>query len=308
MSNRRIVVSPFVLIALWAGFVPVFAQTPIKLVTFPEAQAIAGTNCAACHDWANSGEGILSVVEPGKPERSPFYVRMADGSMPPSGKRISKADLALVRDWISQGAMLSAPEGTASVDAVSGATIAEPVPAEGKKSVSVVPFHRVSGFASSGLLLAAGAVGGYRFLDLINRGHDICPSGGEGDENDGSAVQTAGMMAAWADPQAQWLRWTHVGLLVSGGSLYLANGITGGIMLSPEDPGLSRRDLHRYTFFAHAGMMISEAVMGLFLTDALSRGDHELVRGLTVAHAVLGVAAPLTILGSGLIFSIPSGP
>jgi formylglycine-generating enzyme required for sulfatase activity len=69
--------------------------------------------CFECHYPGTSSSGTelkgraelvsKGSVVPGKPEASFFYNCMVDGWMPPSGK-VVEAELALVHDWIAQGA------------------------------------------------------------------------------------------------------------------------------------------------------------------------------------------------------------
>lgn len=187
--------------------------------------------------------------------------------------------------------------GTAAPDALAGASTPGAAPG----------LHRAIGYASSGLLLAAGAVGAWRFLDLMADGHayrDSLGIGGDGDD----PLCAAEIASLWTEGSGQALRWTHVGLLAAGSALYAWNAVTGVSMFSPEDPGLSRRDLHRYAFFLHLGLMATEAALGFMVTDALSRGDHELVSELGPLHLALGAATPLVIAASGLVFTIDLGP
>jgi hypothetical protein len=41
--------------------------------------------------------------------------------------------------------------------------------------------------------------------------------------------------------------------------------------------------------------------LGFLTTDALKRGDHEMVSTLGVAHAAIGIAIPVIILGAGAV-------
>ena len=47
--------------------------------------------------------------------------------------------------------------------------------------------------------------------------------------------------------------------------------------------------------------MVAEGVMGFLSSDALRRGDHDTFHILLQAHAVVGIAIPLVILGAGTI-------
>jgi hypothetical protein len=47
--------------------------------------------------------------------------------------------------------------------------------------------------------------------------------------------------------------------------------------------------------------MAAEVVLGFLTTDALSKGDHELVSSLGVAHAAVGLAIPVVMIASGVV-------
>jgi hypothetical protein len=259
--------------------------------------AIVADNCAACHDWARSPSEFVRLVVPGKPGESPLFTSVKDDAMPMGGA-LSPADKKAIEDWILAGARL--PEG--------GAVTGKGFPLASQDALprpySPVRTHRVTGYLSAGLLLAAGAVGTWRLVDLMQKGHDYRDAIGFPEEGGNETLRSGEIAGLWADPQGQAVRWTHVALLASGSALYLYNASTGIGMLTPKDPTLTKRDLHRWAFYAHLGMMTSEVVLGIVTTDALRRGDHELVSTLGPVHAVIGIAAPLTMLGSGLIFSL----
>jgi len=162
---------------------------------------------------------------------------------------------------------------------------------------SKVAFHRAAGWGSAGLFLAAGAVGAVRAWDLMSTGHDYR------DDRDGELHGSCSDYIAelWGDGQA--LRWTHVGLIVAGESLYLADAITGISWIDPSRPASTRSKIHRWAFFGHAGLMAAEMVLGFLTTDALSRGDHDAVVQLGVAHTAVGFAIPVVIGASGLLMS-----
>ncbi|MCX7023737.1 MAG: hypothetical protein NT080_03860 [Spirochaetes bacterium] len=163
-----------------------------------------------------------------------------------------------------------------------------------------VNVHRFSGYASGGLFAAAGIVGVVRYFDLKDRGHKFRTEDEFEDDECGGIIQNV-----WAD--GQWLRWTHVGLIVSGESLYLFDGITGLSLIPPDGSGTRAGLIHRTAFFVHAGLMAAEVVLGFLETDALSRGDHEMINAYGAAHAVIGVAIPVVIIGSGLTIDLFPG-
>jgi hypothetical protein len=164
-------------------------------------------------------------------------------------------------------------------------------------------FHRFSGWMSGGFLLASGIVGAahaYGMMETAHEYRDALP--GMGDEFD-SALCLAEIQKVYDDPTQQALRWTHVGLLAAGETFYLANAFTGTSFMGPLPPGWTKARIHRYAFFVHAGLMIGEGILGILSTDALQRGDHEMFTGLLAAHAGLGIAIPVIVLGSGAVMS-----
>jgi hypothetical protein len=184
-------------------------------------------------------------------------------------------------------------------DAVSGATpggVSSPRPDFFGKEVSLTA-HRRAGYVAGGLLAAAGAVGVYHFLDLRRAGH--AHRDGEESEQDCKDI----IHDEWA--RAQALRWTHVGLVASGESLYLFNAVT-GISLMRRGGTLTRAaTIHRNAFFVHAGLMVADVITGILLTNALRSGDHDGAVTMGGVHAAIGVTIPLVIIGSGLVADNP---
>jgi hypothetical protein len=186
------------------------------------------------------------------------------------------------------------------VDATSSATQAPPRFMGFKDKES---FHRFSGWTSGGILLASGIVGvahAYGMMEAAHAYRDKQP--GMGDEFD-SSLCLAEIRKVYNDPTQQALRWSHVSLLAAGESFYLANAFTGTSFMGPLPPGWTKAKIHRYAFFVHAGLMVGEGILGILSTDALQRGDHEMFTGLLAAHAGLGVAIPVLVLGSGAVMS-----
>ena len=161
---------------------------------------------------------------------------------------------------------------------------------------SSVNAHRIVGYTSGGLLLAGGIVGIVRFLDLKDRSHARRDNGEGGDGYSDGCAEI--IHEEWADAQA--LRWTHVGLVASGETLYLFDAATGISMMkqvkTPSRAGL----IHRNAFFVHAGLMATDVILGFLLTNALDKGEHDKVVAYGAAHAGIGIAIPLVIIGSGL--------
>jgi hypothetical protein len=186
------------------------------------------------------------------------------------------------------------------VDATSSATQAPPSRFLGFKDKE--SFHRFSGWMSGGFLLASGLVGAVHAYGMMDAAHAYRDQQGIEDEFN-SALCLAEIEKVYNDPTQQALRWTHVGLLAAGESFYLANAITGSSFIGPLPPGWTKAKIHRYAFFVHAGLMVGEGILGFLSSDALQRGDHEAFTGLLVAHAGLGIAIPLVIIGSGAVMS-----
>ncbi len=200
----------------------------------------------------------------------------------------------------------AAPDATASATALPPATTALP-PATARLPTAAtflgfpdkIAFHRFSGWAAGGTLLAAGIVGGIHFLGMMDEAHAYRDSLGI-DEFD-STLCPPKVETVWGGSVQQALRWTHVGFLGLGELFYAANAVTGTSLIGPLPPGWTKSRIHRYAFFGHATLMVSEAILGIFMSDALKRGDHETMRALGAAHVAIGIAIPTVILGAGAI-------
>ena len=282
---------------------------------FSTVRGVLMKNCASCHSWADSHGGIADPgrVIPRDPEASPLWIFVSDGSMPPSGRKLAAGELALIRAWIAAGApSTDEPLAAAPVDATAAATEASETPTQpgadataaatvdqadgGTTKISPyarkVLFHEISGFTSGGLLLASGLLGGIHLLNMMDVAHQY-----QEIYDQDSPQCRAAMLNAWRGDQA--LRWVHVSLFSSGEILYLADAITGLSMLTPDRPGLTKQDIHRYAFFTHATLMIAELVLGFLTTDALQKGGHDEMLALAAAHAGIGIAIPVIMLGAG---------
>lgn len=112
--------------ALAVGTAATPTASPAESVTFDrDVRAVMKEHCTVCHRGARAAEGLdLSsyagimagstsgdVVVSGNPDDSLLLLVMTheeEPAMPPSGEKIPDADLAIIRDWISQG-MLESP-------------------------------------------------------------------------------------------------------------------------------------------------------------------------------------------------------
>jgi hypothetical protein len=291
-------IAPLLLASSFAGFAQGTAIP--KSLDLDKAPGIFAANCSPCHDWAKAYDTVIdpAVIVPGKPQESPAWLALSQDIMPPTGP-LSAEDKDLILAWIQAGA--PRPSTAAGPSATAGPAGSAAVPAAptflGFKSKE--GFHRFSGWASGGLLLAAGVVGAVHAYDMWSTAHAYRDSLGI-DEFDPTRCPPE-ISKVYNSPTEQALRWTHIGLLAAGGSFYIANAVTGTSFMGRLGPGWTKAKIHRYAFFTHAALMASEAVMGYFSSQALSSGDHETFSNLLVAHAGVGIAIPVVILGAGTL-------
>src|ERR1035437_6213343 len=68
--------------------------------------------CLPCHSGAKAmgavrlttNVSVSRVVVPGAPGKSPLYLTVESGSMPPGGPQLPKHQRDAIRDWIREGA------------------------------------------------------------------------------------------------------------------------------------------------------------------------------------------------------------
>ena len=89
-----------VCVICWLTGVPAFTQVQTLelnrgFITIPE---IMERSCTLCHEWAVSREGLTDPIRytPHKPEQSPLYTTVADGSMPPMEPKLNDVEKELV--------------------------------------------------------------------------------------------------------------------------------------------------------------------------------------------------------------------
>jgi hypothetical protein len=271
---------------------------------------ILDTSCSACHDWTGSYQTIVGGgrVIAGAPEKSLLYVKVASDEMPQDGDKLTADQKAFIRGWIAAGAPSSdlpiavpaAEAPPASSEAAASATAAAaPAPSQGFLFFpSKVSFHAVTGFTSSALFLGAGVIGVVHFVDMMNEGH-ILRDQINFQEGSPESQRIPLVEQAWGSDSA--LRWWHVGFIVAGETLYIGDAVTGISMMTKQQPGkLSKHDIHRDAFFVHLTLMAAQIGLGLAETYALSTGQHDLMIGLGAAHAAIGLAIPVVMIGAGL--------
>src|SRR5216117_400474 len=108
---------------LLLAFPPVLAAAP---PTFEkDIRPILKAHCFDCHGEGEKLNGGLDlrlrrlmlkggddgpVLVPGKPERSLLFKMVHSGEMPKRDKKLTRAQLALIKQWIATGAQTSHPE------------------------------------------------------------------------------------------------------------------------------------------------------------------------------------------------------
>jgi hypothetical protein len=273
---------------------------------FVTVKEILDNSCSACHDWTDSWESVTGGgrIVPGSPEKSLLYQKIASDEMPRAGDKLTAEQKAFIRGWIAAGAPatdlpITVPAAEPGSAPAGGSTTATPAPSQGFLFFpSKVAFHEVTGFTATALFFGAGALGVVHFLALMNEGH-ILREAANFQEGGPESVRIPLVQQAWGSDSA--LRWWHVGFIVSGEVLYLGDAITGISMMTKGQPGkVTRSDIHRAAFFTHVSLMAAQIVLGFLETSALSSGSHDLMIGLGAAHAAIGVAIPLVMLGAGL--------
>jgi hypothetical protein len=293
----------FIALALLAVPRSSFAQTVSALPSnrgFATVQEILTTSCSACHDWTGSYDSITAggKIIAGDPEKSLLYRKIAADEMPLEGDKLTAGQKAFLKGWIAAGAPNN--DLPISVPAAQPAAVAK---APASTSFLLFPdkrtFHAVTGFTSAALFTGAGVIGVIHLLDLMNAGHSYRDSIGWSEDTGNPAIRTAEIEKLWGDQST--LRWVHVGLIISGETLYLGDAITGISMMTQRQPGrITKHDIHRWAFFTHAALMVAQVGLGFAETYALSTGQHDLMIGLGATHAVIGLAIPAVMIGAGL--------
>lgn len=305
LGSRLVIVSLAILLGAPSGLFAEVAAMPENR-GFASIKEILDKSCSACHDWTVSYGSITGGgrVIAGAPESSPLYRQIASDAMPTEGDKLTADQKAFIRGWIAAGA--PATELPIAVPAADGGATegvaAASAPAASEKFLlfpNKATFHAVTGFASTALFLGAGIIGTIHFLDMMDQAHDYRDLVGWDDDSGPEQQRVAEIKTVWGDDQA--LRWWHVGLLVAGEALYIGDAVTGISMMTRQQPGkLTKRDIHRYAFYVHAAMMVAQVGLGFAETYALSTGQHDLMIGLGAAHAAIGLAIPVVMLGAGL--------
>jgi len=111
-------VKPILPALLWLLAVTANGEEP--LLTFEkDVRPIVRAHCTHCHGEEEKPEGGVDlrlrrfmdeIVIPGEPARSRLVEVIRDGEMPEKGKPLTEAQLAVIENWIAQGARTAKPE------------------------------------------------------------------------------------------------------------------------------------------------------------------------------------------------------
>jgi len=104
-GKRRLAVALFFSIAA-----PLFSQDNSKVDFRSVVAPVLEKNCVSCHGPGShvtltSRQDLLAekAIIPGQPDKSPLYIAVAQGSMPPD-KKLPAEDIQTIRGWIAEGA------------------------------------------------------------------------------------------------------------------------------------------------------------------------------------------------------------
>ncbi len=108
-----------------AAINPLTGLTAETLTFEKDVRPLLKAHCFHCHGESGVKEGSLDVrlrhwlvaggdsgeaIDPGDPDHSLLLDRVISGEMPPGDKQLSDAEVALLRDWIDQGAKTARAE------------------------------------------------------------------------------------------------------------------------------------------------------------------------------------------------------
>ncbi len=174
------------------------------------------------------------------------------------------------------------------------------------RQYKLLKLHKVFAFTTGGLLLAADGMGLYHFLSMRQQGHDFRDANGFNEDNmNNSSAPANEIKTIWRKNQSQNERIIHASLISAGTICYATTATIELCMPSlNNDPSYQKKvTMHRASFITHASLMAANIGLGMAESSALSKGNHNVVMGLGIAHAVVGFLAPVMMFGSGIIFS-----
>ena len=115
----------FLIVVAFVGLVQTGAEAGAKRTFEADVRPIFKSHCFHCHGEESKTEGNLDVrlvrslvaggesgpaIVSGKARKSFLIERLESGEMPPGEKKLSTAELRVVKEWIDQGARTARPE------------------------------------------------------------------------------------------------------------------------------------------------------------------------------------------------------
>lgn len=164
--------------------------------------------------------------------------------------------------------------------------------------------HKSFAYTTGGLLLLSDAVGAYHFFSMLNQGHAYRDSIGYSEDNGDNKIRTREIKTIWGSSESQTERVLHASLISASTICYVATATIELTLprMDTDQSKFSRPNIHRGIFYCHAALMLANIGLGFAESYALSQGNHDLVIGLGITHMVVGIAAPVVMFGSGLVF------
>ena len=164
--------------------------------------------------------------------------------------------------------------------------------------------HKRFAYTTGCLLLLSDAMGAYHFFSMRDQGHKYRDSIGYSENSGEKNIRTGEIKTVWGSNASQTERVLHSSLIAASTICYVTTAtIELTLPRMDTDPScLSRPNIHRKLFYCHVALMVANIGLGFAESYALSQGKHDLVQGLGITHMVVGIAAPVVMFGSGLVF------
>lgn len=166
--------------------------------------------------------------------------------------------------------------------------------------------HKTLAFTTGGLLLLSDAVGAYHFFSMRNQGHDYRDAHGYKEKNMDEQAQSNEIQTISRSSESQTEKAIHTELIALSTICYVATATIELTLprMNTDSSKFSKPNIHRSLFYGHAALMLANIGLGIAESYALSQGNHNLVQGLGITHMIVGIAAPVIMFGSGIVFKL----
>jgi hypothetical protein len=166
--------------------------------------------------------------------------------------------------------------------------------------------HKALAFTTGGLLLLSDAVGAYHFFSMRNQGHEYRNANGYTERNMNADAQTKEIETISRSSKSQTEKAIHTELIALSTICYVATATIELTLprMDTDSSKFSRPNIHHSLFYGHAALMLANIGLGIAESYALSQGNHNLVQGLGITHMIVGIAAPVIMIGSGIVFKL----